>query len=74
MKIVVDEYPKDCSTCIFKEDNFSQRKNHCTILHVDIGGADDVRYSHICYKEFVTFDELLNGQKSISKEEETIFY
>ena len=70
MRIVVDQYPDNCETCKFKTDNFSSRKNHCNLLHMDIGGADDVRFSHICYKEFVTFDELLNGQKSISKEEE----
>ena len=37
---------------------------------MDIGGADDVRYSHICYEEFVTFDELMNGMKVDTNEEE----
>lgn len=59
MKIVVDEYPKDCSTCIFKEDNFSERKNHCTILHVDIGGINDVRFSHRCHDKFILFKDAM---------------
>lgn len=60
MKIVVDEYPKDCSTCIFKEDNFSERKNHCTILHVDIGGINDVRFSHRCHDKFILFEDAMD--------------
>lgn len=60
MKIVVDEYPKDCSTCIFKEDNFSERKNHCTILHVDIGGINDVRFSHRCHDKFILFKDTMD--------------
>lgn len=60
MKIVVDEYPKDCSTCIFKEDNFSERKNHCTILHVDIGGINDVRFSHRCHDKFILFKDAMD--------------
>lgn len=72
MRIVVDQYPDNCETCKFKTDNFSSRKNHCNLLHIDIGGVNDVRYNHICYKEFVTFDELLNGQKVINKEEDNI--
>lgn len=60
MKIVVDEYPKDCNTCIFKEDNFSERKNHCTILHVDIGGINDVRFSHICHDKFILFKDAMD--------------
>ena len=60
MKIVVDEYPKDCSTCIFKEDNFSARKNHCTILHVDIGGINDVRFSHRCHDKFILFKDAMD--------------
>lgn len=59
MKIVVDEYPRDCSTCIFKEDNFSERKNHCTILHVDIGGINDVRFSHRCHDKFILFKDAI---------------
>lgn len=70
MRIVVDQYPDNCETCKFKTDNFSSRKNHCTLLHMDIGGADDVRFSHICHKEFVTFDELLNGMKVDTNEKE----
>lgn len=60
MKIVVDEYPEDCSTCIFKEDNFSERKNHCTILHVDIGGINDVRFSHRCHDKFILFKDAMD--------------
>lgn len=60
MKIVVDEYPKDCSTCIFKEDNFSERKNHCTILHVDIGGINDVRFSRRCHDKFILFKDAMD--------------
>lgn len=60
MKIVVDEYPKDCSTCIFKEDNFSERKNHCAILHVDIGGINDVRFSHRCHDKFILFEDAMD--------------
>lgn len=59
MKIVVDEYPKDCSSCIFKEDNFSERKNHRTILHVDIGGINDVRFSHRCHDKFILFKDAM---------------
>ena len=66
MKIVVDEYPKDCSTCIFKEDNFSERKNHCTILHVDIGGINDVRFSHRCHEKFILFSDMMD-QYNIEK-------
>jgi len=66
MKIVVDEYPKDCSTCIFKEDNFSARKNHCTILHVDIGGINDVRFSHRCHDKFILFSDMMD-QYNIEK-------
>ena len=60
MKIVVDEYPNDCSTCIFKEDNFSERKNHCTILHVDIGGINDVRFTHRCHDKFILFKDAMD--------------
>lgn len=60
MKIVVDEYPKDCSTCIFKEDNFSERKNHCTILHVDIGGINDVRFTRRCHDKFILFKDAMD--------------
>lgn len=60
MKIVVDEYPVDCSTCIFKEDNFSERKNHCTILHVDIGGINDVRFSYRCHDKFILFKDAMD--------------
>ena len=66
MKIVVDEYPKDCSTCIFKEDNFSARKNHCNILHVDIGGINDVRFSHRCHEKFILFSDMMD-QYNIEK-------
>ena len=59
MKIVVDEYPKDCYNCIFKEDNFSERKNHCTILHVDIGGINDVRFNHRCHDQFILFKDII---------------
>lgn len=60
MKIVVDEYPKDCSSCIFKEDNFSERKNHCTILHVDIGGINDVRFTRRCHDKFILFKDAMD--------------
>ena len=60
MKIVVDEYPNDCYDCIFKEDNFSERKNHCTILHVDIGGINDVRFSHRCHDKFILFKDAMD--------------
>lgn len=69
MRLVVDQYPENCETCIFKTDDFSRRQNFCNILHVHIGGVNDVRFDHKCYEHFILFKDLL--AKEFSDDENT---
>lgn len=69
MKLVVDEYPENCETCIFKTDDFSRRQNFCNILHTHIGGVNDVRFDHKCYEHFILFKDLTKMLNEKDEEE-----
>lgn len=71
MRLVVDEYPENCETCIFKTDDFSRRQNFCNILHTHIGGVNDVRFDHKCYEHFILFKDLLAKMLNEKDEEDT---
>jgi len=70
MRLVVDEYPENCETCMFKTDDFARRQNFCNILHTHIGGVNDVRFDHKCYEHFILFKDLIQkGNDSMTLEE-----